>query len=53
MTHENLSSGFPIKQISNQLQASKKIEVSLVVSLDMTFKRQITKLLMRLHGCPG
>ena len=49
-TRENLSSGFPTKRVSNQAPRLK-IEVSLVAILDMTSKKQMTKLLMRLRLC--
>ena len=56
-TRENLSSGFPTKRVSNQPhwlnRLARKLKFLLVASLDMTNKKQITKLLMRLRGCPG
>ena len=42
-----------LKPVSSALQAYKKIEVSLVASLDMPSQKQIKKLLMRLRGCAG
>ena len=44
-----------LKPVSSASQASMKIEVWLVASLDtcMTSKKQIKKLLMRLCGCAG
>ena len=50
---EKLSSGFPTKRDSNQ-PAQLQIEISFVASLDMIHSnKQITKALIRLHGCTG
>ena len=42
------------KPACSATETSKKIEISLVASLDMILsKRRITKVLIRLHKCPG
>ena len=59
MTRENLSSGFPTKQVSNHSLRLNRLDRKLnfflhEASLGMILlKRQTTKLPMRLRGCAG
>ena len=52
-SRENLSSGFPTKQVSNQRLASE-FEISPVASFHMVLsKKRMTKALIRLRECAG
>ena len=58
MTQENLCSGFPdkvrLKPVCAATESSYKIEILLVVSLDMILsKKWITKVLIRVRKCAG
>ena len=58
LLRENLSSGFPSKQVSNQYpqlqRQSRKFKISPVACLHMKYPiKRITKVLIRLRGCAG